>query len=116
MEYIINISKISNDYHRTFSFHWLADDRRHRRSSQLEEIPALGSIVADENNDHLPESTEPSAVASKDSENPDEDEDMEGMYLQLLNELLKEKALTNRRTNQSKLRLLWIKGICKIWK
>ena len=62
--------------------------------------------MADENNDHLPESTEPSALTSKDSENPDEDEDMEGMYLQLLNELLKEKALTNRRTNQSKLRLL----------
>ena len=35
-----------------------------------------------------------------------EDDQMEHMYLQLLNEILKEKALTNRRTNQSKLRLL----------
>ena len=35
-----------------------------------------------------------------------EDDEMEGMYLRLLNEILKEKALSNRRTNQSKLRLL----------
>jgi len=81
-------------------------DRRHRRSSKLEEIPVLTSMVGEENNELVPETVEAATLPSKESNGQNEDEDMEGMYLQLLNEILKEKALTNRRTNQSKLRLL----------
>ena len=40
------------------------------------------------------------------AELPAEDTDNLEMYLRFLNEVLKDNALTNRRTNQSKLRLL----------
>jgi hypothetical protein len=78
-------------------------DRRHRRSSQIAKIPVLSNT---EGNELLPQSLEDQELLSKVADSQNEDDDMEGMYLQLLNEILKEKALTNRRTNQSKLRLL----------
>ena len=46
---------------------------------------------------HVPEAAEDESM---------ENDAMEGMYLKILNELIKEKALTNRRINQSKMRLL----------
>ena len=47
-----------------------------------------------------------SPVPEADEDESMENDAMEGMYLKILNELIKEKALTNRRINQSKMRLL----------
>ena len=66
----------------------------------------MSHAIAKGVNELIPESAEEQELLSKVAESQNEDDDMEGMYLQLLNEILKEKALTNRRTNQSKLRLL----------
>ena len=63
-------------------------------SVSAEDVASLG---------RFPEAFEGRGFPSKQAT---EDNQMEDVYLQLLNEILKEKALTNRRTNQSKLRLL----------
>lgn len=63
------------------------------------------SVIAegDESFDPFPVAFEGRSFPSKPAT---EDDQMEDVYFQLLNEILKEKALTNRRSNQSKLRLL----------
>ena len=47
-------------------------------------------MVGEENNELVPETVKAATLPSKESNGQNEDEDMEAMYLQLLNEILKE--------------------------
>ena len=84
-------------------------DKRNRRSSKFEDLvrPIESDYVM--GSDQMPDSKDSDSLHPKLAQLEGdglEDDEMEGMYLRLLNEILKEKALSNRRTNQSKLRLL----------
>ena len=79
------------------------DEKRNRRSSKREEVPLPASAEDAESIGRFAGAFHGRSFPSKPAT---EDDQMEDVYLQLLNEILKEKALTNRRTNQSKLRLL----------
>ena len=76
------------------------DEKRNRRSSTTKRTTTPVNIDV---GDTLPESFD---VQEFQTMPTTDDDEVEGIYLRLLKELVEDKTLTNRRSTQSKLRLL----------